>query len=67
MGKVKGTVVKRTAKEVLKSIGVEEVTFDQAKKILNERQITKSKKMRNWIAGAMVRLSKQEEFRALSS
>ena len=59
MGKIKGKLIKRTAK-ALSAHGIEFTTeFDTNKRILGNNTMP-SKKLRNQIAGYQVRLNRQK-------
>jgi len=61
MGRIKTTLVKRTAEEILeKNPDIFTTDFDKAKKKIAEVADIQSKKLRNTIAGYIVRLVKQK-------
>ncbi len=61
MGRIKTTLVKRTAEEVLKrNPDIFTIDFDKTKKSLDKVADIQSKKLRNTIAGYVVRLVKQK-------
>jgi len=59
MGRIKTTLIKRTGKMFIESYSDELGDFDKNKKIVAEN-LNVSKKIRNSIAGYIVRLKKQE-------
>ena len=61
MGRIKTKLVKRTAEEVLeKNPDIFTTDFNKTKKSLDEVADIQSKKLRNTIAGYVVRLVKQK-------
>jgi len=61
MGRIKTALVKRTARQLLEAYGDEfSEDFDKNKTIVS-KYINVSKKLRNVIAGYIVRLKKQEK------
>ena len=58
MGRIKSTLVKRTAKDLLKEENSFSEDFEKNKKILGDTMPSKS--LRNKIAGYISRLKKQE-------
>ena len=62
MGRIKTTLLKRTANKLYKD-GPERFkkSFEENKKITNNLIETQSKKFRNIIAGYLTRLAKQQE------
>ncbi len=61
MGRIKTTLVKRTAEKLIKNTNHQfSPDFEENKKILAENQETPSKKIRNKIAGYITRLKKRE-------
>ena len=58
MGRIKSTLVKRTARTLVKEMNVFSSDFDKDKKILGNTM--PSKRIRNKIAGYIARLKKQE-------
>ena len=59
MGRIKSTLVKRTAENLLKEENVFSESFEKNKKILENTM--PSKKIRNKIAGHITRLKKKEK------
>jgi len=59
MGRIKSTLVKRTARELAKEDNLFTNSFEHDKKILGSTM--PSKKLRNKIAGYIARLKKAEE------
>lgn len=63
MGRIKTTFIKRKTKELFKAYGDQFVTdFSANKEIVAKTIITKSKKLRNIVAGYVTRLKKKESF-----
>lgn len=60
MGRIKTKLVKRIGNEIVKKIEGFSTDFEQNKKLLNQYLKT-SKKLRNVIAGYIVKLKKMEE------
>jgi small subunit ribosomal protein S17e len=61
MGKVKTTQIKRVSNKIIRiNPGRFTKNFDENKKLLPEVADIKSKKLRNVIAGYLIRLVKQE-------
>ncbi|MBR9680223.1 MAG: 30S ribosomal protein S17e [Candidatus Altiarchaeota archaeon] len=62
MGKVRSTLIKRTARRTLKKYP-ERITkdFDQNKKAVSDLLIFPSKRMRNMVAGYITTLFKQKK------
>ncbi len=61
MGRIKTALVKRTAEDILnKHTELFDNNFDKTKKKLDEVAEIRSKKLRNTIAGYIVRLVKQK-------
>jgi len=58
MGRIKSTLIKRTARGLLKEENVFEEDFDKNKKVLGKNM--PSKRIRNKVAGYISRLKKQE-------
>jgi len=58
MGRIKSTLVKRTAKQLLKEENKFSSNFEENKKIIGKTMPSKS--IRNKIAGYIARLKKQE-------
>ncbi len=59
MGRIKSTLVKRTARSLLKEENVFSNSFEEDKKILADTM--PSKRLRNKIAGYIARLKKKEK------
>lgn len=65
MGKVRPTYVKRVARQIMAEYGhLVTDNFEENKKLLNELALIRSKKLRNKVAGYLVRLVKlsREEY-----
>ena len=61
MGRIKTTLIKRNAKELMKLYGDKFSTiFEENKKKVEELVDVKSKKLRNIMAGYITRLKKKE-------
>lgn len=60
MGKIKTKIIKRTAKELINRGIKFKKNFEENKKIIGKTM--PSKKIRNQIAGYLVRLAKKEAF-----
>jgi len=58
MGRIKSTLVKRTANRLMKDIDVFSGNFDENKKVLGRTM--PSKQLRNKIAGYIARLKRQQ-------
>lgn len=62
MGRIKTTLLKKTANKLYKTNpGMFKKSFEENKKLTNELIETQSKKFRNIIAGYLTRLAKQQE------
>jgi len=59
MGRIKSTLIKRTARELAEKLENITADFEKNKKLLGN--ILPSKKIRNKVAGQLVRLKKQEK------
>lgn len=59
MGRIKSTLIKRTARNLLKEENVFSDDFEKNKKLLGNTM--PSKRLRNKIAGQITRLKKQEK------
>ncbi len=59
MGRIKSTLVKRTARSLLKEENLFNESFEQDKKLLGDTM--PSKKVRNKIAGYLARLKKMQK------